>query len=170
MIKKLLQIGLVSVLLVGCNSKGQNAVAESVYTRASESQEFNMETVEILTSKGDVVMHEKVVTTYTFLDVSEEDISALKSDIDSEINCPFGTVDENGNKTIGCSEFITISYTEDEATNTMVITVDYNYEEASNAGKLVFPKEGSGYLEDGESRSLKEYADYLLRNGFKLKK
>lgn len=163
--KKLLMIGLSALILTGCAAK-----VTKTYTISGEGDGYTYESVDTVTAQKDEVINEVVVTTYTVTEFTEEEVEEFKSVLDEEVTCPYGVADDNGAQTVGCSKYIKVSYTYDEATKTIVITEEFDFKSAAKAKEDIVSEEAGGSYSSNAYYSLKEFEADFISEGYELQK
>ena len=164
--KKLLMIGLAALLLAGCTAKE----TVKVFEKTEEEPGYKYTYVETITAAKDAVVNEKIVSTITIEEPVDGEIDTFKLLLDAEAACPYGVLDADGNQTEGCSKFIDVEYTFDEATNTFTITENFRYKDAAKAKEDIISKEAGGSYSDDEYYSMEMFESDLLDAGYTLVK
>ncbi|MFV0552443.1 MAG: hypothetical protein ACK5L6_11080 [Anaerorhabdus sp.] len=160
--KKVLMITLTTLMLVGCTEKEVTKVFELTGEDAGLTYTY----VETIKAVKDVVMHEKIVSTLVFEDQTTEEIEIFKEILEAEVACPYGVLDADGFQTVGCSKFIDVEYTFDEATSTFVITENLRYKDAAKAKEDVVSVEAGGSYSNDEYYSIEMFEKDFLDAGY----
>lgn len=161
--KKLLLIGLAALLLTGCAEK-----VVKTYKLAGEEDGFIYEVTSTVTAIKDEVIHESVKKNYTVSDFTDDEIAQYKEMLDESVACPYGAIDADGNYTIGCSKYIKINYTYDEATKTFMITEEFDFKSATKAKEDIVSEEAGGQYSENEYYSLEKFEEGYLADGYEI--
>lgn len=110
------------------------------------------------------ITHGEIITTLTI--ETDSEIELMKMVFEAEKACPYGSLDAEGNQTIGCSKYIDVDYTFDEATKTFTVTENFRYEEAAKAKEDIISEESGGSYSEDEYYSLEVFTSDLVGMGY----